>query len=75
MRGGSIVLAIGLVAGGMASGAATRVLQNRLYGVPSFDVLTLLATSALLGGAGLLAVWWPARRAAVVDPMSVLGDD
>jgi hypothetical protein len=45
-----------------------------LYGVPPFDVWTLVAAAALLGGAGLLAVWWPARRAAGVDPVTVLGD-
>jgi ABC-type antimicrobial peptide transport system permease subunit len=74
MRSGSIVLALGLVAGVIASAAATRVLQNRLYGVPPFDVWTLLAACAVLGGAGLVAVWWPARRAGSVDPMSVLSD-
>jgi predicted permease len=74
MRGGGVVLALGLVAGVVASSAATRVLQNRLYGVPPFDVWTLVAASTLLGGAGLLAVWWPARRASSVDPVTVLSD-
>jgi predicted permease len=74
MRGGSSVLALGLLAGVLASGAAGRVLQNRVYGVPSFDVWSLLAAAALLGGAGMLAIWWPARRASGVDPVTVLSD-
>jgi predicted permease len=74
MRNGSIVLALGLVAGVIASAGATRVLQNRLYGVPPFDVWTLLAASVVLGGAGLVAVWWPARRAGSVDPVTVLSE-
>ena len=74
MRAGGVVLAAGLAFGALASVAAGRVLRSRLYGVPAFDFETLLAASALLGVAGVVAVWWPARRAATVDPASVLGD-
>jgi putative ABC transport system permease protein len=74
MRAGSVVLACGLACGVLAAAAAGRVLQSRLYGVPPFDVWTVVAASVLMGAAGVLAIWWPARRAAAVDPVTVLGD-
>ena len=74
MRAGAVVLAYGLAAGTVAAAAAGRVLQSRLYGVPAFDVWTIVAAAGLMGLAGLVAVWWPARRAATVDPVTVLSD-
>ena len=64
----------GLAAGVLAEAAASRVIQSRLYGVPAFDVWTLLVACALLGLAGLVAIWWPARRASGVNPVAILGD-
>jgi ABC-type antimicrobial peptide transport system permease subunit len=72
MRGGGIVLAAGIVAGSVAAAGAGRVLRSQLYGVPRIDVWSLLGGAALMAGAGLLAIWWPARRAASVDPVTVL---
>ena len=75
MRGGGAVLVAGIVVGGFAAAAAGRVLRNQLYGVPPFDVWSLTVAAALMGAAGLLAIWWPARRAGSVDPVEVLRED
>lgn len=74
VRNGSVMLVGGLAAGVLAAAAASRVIQSRLYGVPAFDVWTLLVACALLGLAGLVAIWWPARRASGVNPVTILGD-
>jgi len=47
-------------------------MRKLLFGTPPWDVTTLVAVAAVLGGAALLASFFPARRAASVDPMSAL---
>ena len=49
-----------------------RMIRTQLYGVSSFDPLTLLACMALVSFVALLAALLPARRAASVDPMKAL---
>jgi putative ABC transport system permease protein len=44
-------------------------LRSLLFGVAAIDPSTLLAASVLLAGIALIAGWWPAQRAAGVDPM------
>jgi ABC-type lipoprotein release transport system permease subunit len=65
---------VGLGAGLAASTMVGRLLEHQLYGVTRFDFSTLLATCALMIGAGLLASWLPARRAATMMPASALHD-
>jgi putative ABC transport system permease protein len=60
--------AIGL-AGALALG---RFLTSVLYGVQPTDPATLAGTAAVLLGAAGLASWWPARRAARLDPLDSL---
>jgi putative ABC transport system permease protein len=67
----SLVLT-GLALGIAASLALTRLMTGFLYSVTATDPLTFLAVSLLLIGAGLLAGYFPARRAAKVDPMVAL---
>jgi putative ABC transport system permease protein len=62
----------GLALGIAAALALTRLMTGFLYGVTATDPLTFLAVSMLLIGAGLLAGYFPARRAAKVDPMVAL---
>jgi ABC-type antimicrobial peptide transport system permease subunit len=75
MRGGGAVLVAGIASGSFAAAGAGRVLRNQLYGVPPFDVWSLLGAALLMGASGLLAIWWPARRAGSVDPVEVLRED
>jgi ABC-type antimicrobial peptide transport system permease subunit len=69
---GGMMLGVGLGAGMVGAVAAARVLKNQVYGVQAFDIWTLATASAMMVVAGVLATWWPARRAATSDPVSAL---
>jgi putative ABC transport system permease protein len=62
----------GLALGVAASLALTRLMTGFLYGVKATDPLTFLAVSMLLIATGMLAGYFPARRAARIDPMVAL---
>jgi putative ABC transport system permease protein len=62
----------GLALGVAASLALTHLMTGFLYGVTATDPLTFLAVSLLLIAVGMLAGYFPARRAARVDPMVAL---
>ena len=66
-----------LVAGGVGLGlmgavAAARAIRSMLFNVEPGDPATIVGSCALLVAAGALAAWHPARRAARIDPASVL---
>jgi len=67
-----LVLAGGLAAGICISLAATRVLQQMLFGLSPRDAATIVAAAAVLSAVALLAGYLPARRATKVDPMVAL---
>lgn len=72
LREGMRLIAAGLALG-MAGGLVlTRVLGGFLFGIRPTDPTTYLAVLLLLGAAGLLATYIPARRATKVDPMVAL---
>jgi predicted permease len=54
---------------------ATGPIRHMLYGVSAFDLTTVAATAALLALVVLTASFWPARRAASVDPMRAMRAD
>ncbi|HEU0177095.1 MAG TPA: FtsX-like permease family protein, partial [Blastocatellia bacterium] len=62
----------GVVIGLLLALALTRALASYLYGISAADPLTYLATTLLLIIVALLACYFPARRAAGVDPMTAL---
>jgi predicted permease len=63
---------LGLGLGLCAALAGHRVMEGLLFGVGSLDVPVLGGVALLLLGTAWLASWLPARRAAGVDPASVL---
>ena len=66
------VILVGIVVGLAGALALSRALSSYLYKTPPTDPLTFIAVAFLLGGIGGLAVYFPARRAAKVDPMVAL---
>jgi putative ABC transport system permease protein len=71
----SMSVALGLVAGLLASLAVNRVLQSQLVGISPYDPLTLIATPILLILVSFLACQLPARHAMRIDPAVALRDD
>jgi predicted permease len=72
MRDLVTVLAGGLAAGILISLAATRVLQQLLFGLGPRDTTTMLLAAGVLSVVALMAGYLPARRATKVDPMVAL---
>jgi putative ABC transport system permease protein len=72
VRRGLVLVGWGLALGIAVAAVATRVLRNLLYEVSPTDPVAFIAMAAVLAGAGLLASFVPARRAAQVDPMVAL---
>jgi putative ABC transport system permease protein len=62
----------GLAAGLAGSAALTRLLTGMLYGVRPLDPIVLAGVSLLLAAVALLASYFPARRAARIDPITAL---
>jgi ABC-type antimicrobial peptide transport system permease subunit len=80
-RGNILALVVGhglrLVLGGLLLGvcgaaALTRLLQDLLFHISATDPVTYIGTAALLIAAALAASYFPARRAASIDPWATL---
>ena len=69
---GLILTTIGLAAGIAGAMMLTRALSGLIYGVGVLDPLTFIAVPAVLCAIALLACFFPARRAAAVDPITTL---
>jgi len=74
LAGGGRLLTVGLGAGMLGALALGRVLRSQLLGVEPVDLPTLVLAVVLLGGAGLAANWWPARRVATHSPLATLNE-
>jgi putative ABC transport system permease protein len=72
IRMGLRLVAIGVVAGLLASLAMGKIIATQLWGVSAYDPWTLTLVPTLLFLTGLLACWLPARRASRVDPLIAL---
>ena len=71
-RGPLIQTAIGLAAGLGASIAVGRAISSQLYGVEGFDAAALAIAVVALLASTIIATLLPARRAAAIDPATVL---
>lgn len=72
LRQGAGILVIGLSAGVLLALTAGRLIESQLFGVRAHDPLSIAVALAAFGCAGMLAVWWPARRAALTNPAATL---
>jgi macrolide transport system ATP-binding/permease protein len=63
---------VGIVAGLLCSIAVATLMRKLLFGIHSWDVSTLAAVALLLAASALLASYFPARRAASVNPVEAL---
>ncbi|HEY7058335.1 MAG TPA: ABC transporter permease [Vicinamibacterales bacterium] len=62
----------GVVFGGLAALFLSRLLGKMLFEVEPSDPVTYIGIAIVLAATAALAAWWPARRAASVDPMVAL---
>jgi putative ABC transport system permease protein len=69
---GTRLAATGIALGLAGAFALSRLLSSLLYGVRATDPLTFAGVALLLGAVALLACYFPARRAARVDPIIAL---
>ncbi len=71
---GARLLAVGVAVGLAASLASVKLLSGLVRNVSMFDPYSFAAVTVLLFAAGMFASFWPARRAARVDPITALRD-
>jgi len=65
-------VALGLAVGVAGSLALGRALSTLLFGVAPHDALTMAGAAAVLAAAAAVACYFPARRAARLDPAAAL---
>jgi putative ABC transport system permease protein len=65
----------GIVVGLAASCLLTRLMTSLLYGIKATDPRIFAAASATLALTVLFASWWPARKAASIEPVTALRDE
>ncbi|MCK5652596.1 MAG: FtsX-like permease family protein, partial [Gemmatimonadetes bacterium] len=69
---GFVLAGVGVGIGLLGAVAITRVMEALLFGVSATDPLTHGAVSLLLTLVALAACYFPARRAARIDPVEAL---
>ena len=72
LREAAFPLALGIVVGVAAALASTSTLQSILFGIGSRNPVVLALVSVAVAVAGLVAAYFPARRATTVDPVVAL---
>ena len=69
------LLAVGLLIGGVLAAFAARSARSLLFGLEPGDPATLAGAVVTLAVVAVLAAYWPARRAARLDPLVALRED
>ncbi len=75
LSGSASVMVVGLIAGGLGSVAAVRLLRSMLFNVAPFDPISFASAAILLMLTVLVAGAMPARRAANIEPMQALRNE
>lgn len=69
---GAWLIGSGILAGVAGSFAFTRLLASQIWGISRMDPVTIGTATLCIVAAGLAASWFPARRAAKLDPVEAL---
>jgi ABC-type antimicrobial peptide transport system permease subunit len=72
IRSAASLTAFGVLVGLAASTYVTRFVESQLYGVSPLDAPTFFGAGSLMVVVAGLAAYFPARRAARIDPMTAL---
>jgi predicted permease len=72
LRQGAFLAVLGVVVGLGAAFGLTRLMSALLFGVDPVDPMTYALAAVVLSAIALMASYFPARRAASVDPMVAL---
>jgi putative ABC transport system permease protein len=72
LREGIMLAGAGLVLGLIGAYFVGRAMRSTLYGVGAIDVYAFCAVGSILIASALVACFFPARRAAAVEPMKAL---
>jgi len=72
IRQGMLLAGVGLVIGIGGAFWLTKFLTGFLFGVKAWDPTAFVLTPIFLYAVALVAVWFPARKATRIDPISAL---
>jgi ABC-type antimicrobial peptide transport system permease subunit len=75
LKQGAMITGVAVTLGAIGGLMTTTALSALLYGVAPRDPRTFVAVAASLAAVGLLATWWPARRAVQLNPTIALRDE
>lgn len=71
-KSGIVALGYGMAAGIVLCAFSLRIIKTQIFGVRTYDPLTLLGVLVFLAVAGLVASFLPSLRIARIDPSSTL---
>jgi ABC-type antimicrobial peptide transport system permease subunit len=66
------LVGLGIAIGIPIALVAVRSVSSLLFGLSARDPATIVSSTLVLGLVGLFAAFWPARRAARLDPVKAL---
>jgi putative ABC transport system permease protein len=75
LREASLLAAVGLGIGLAGSVFVGRTMRTTLYGVAAMDFAVIVSVAVILFITAMIASYFPARRAASIDPMQALRTD